>query len=351
MDFIKPNTQLYNVPFRVLDGFNGMPYRQLGSSGLRVSNVGLGTWKMGYPETGDGSRIDEKQARDIFDRAIELGVTFWDTANRYNNASGNSERIIGKWMKDNEEQRRNVIVATKLFGGMDGHSPNHSGLSRSNILDSVYASLQRMQLTYIDVLYFHQFDAHTPVEESIAAIEDLVRQQVIRYFAVSNFSPDQLESYRKVIQDVSPRSRITAVQNNFDLLNGETPNQTGTLAYSAEHGISYVAWSPLARGLLSDRYVNPDRLGPGNRLYDEGDLDKALEPAIKQKLQKLASLSQAWGMELNQLALAYMLTLPGMGPVIPSSSTVKQLEANAAAGKLVLTEEQQDKVREALLAE
>jgi aryl-alcohol dehydrogenase-like predicted oxidoreductase len=205
-----------------------------------------------------------------------------------------------------------------------------------------------MQLDYIDVLYFHQFDALTPIEESLAAIEDLVRQQAIRYFAVSNFNQEQLESYRKVTEGSFPRTRITAVQNNFDLLNGETANQTGVLSYSAEHGISYVAWSPLARGLLSDRYINPEGVGPGSRLFDEGDLDKALEPAIAQRLQKLAVLSQAWGMELNQLALAYMLTLPGMGPVIPSSSTVKQLEANAAAGRIVLTNEQQAKVREAL---
>src|SRR5690606_21627920 len=126
----------YNLPFKVND-FQQMPYRRLGNSGLNVSNVGLGTWKMGYPETGDGSRVIEATAFEIFDLAIELGVTFWDTANRYNNSSGNSERIIGKWLKNNASQRRNIVLATKLSGTMDGITPNHCGLSRTNILEAL----------------------------------------------------------------------------------------------------------------------------------------------------------------------------------------------------------------------
>lgn len=348
MDFLTPNPSLYNTPFRVTDGFKGMPYRPLGASGLRVSNVGLGTWKMGYPETGDGSRIDERQAWAIFDRSVELGVTFWDTANRYNNGSGNSERVIGTWMKNNPEQRRNIILATKLFGGMDGTTPNHSGLSRSNILDSVYASLQRMQLEHIDLLYFHQFDPLTPIEESLEAIEDLVRQRLVRYFAVSNFTVDQLASYKSAGAAASARTRIVAVQNQFDLLHGESAGHPGVLAYAAEHNLSYIAWSPLARGLLSDRYLTRDGSGPGDRLYDEGALETPLAPDITRKLHKLAGLSQEWGLPLSQLALAYMLTVPGMGPVIPSSSNVRQLEANAAAGKLILTDEQKSRISEAL---
>lgn len=349
MDFLTPNPKLYNVPFRVTDAFKGMPYRALGASGLRVSNVGLGTWKIGYPDTGDGARVDRDQAWALFDRAVELGVTFWDTANRYNNASGNSERIIGEWMKRNPDQRRNLVIATKLFGGMDGITPNHSGLSRGNILDSTYASLQRMQLDYIDVMYFHQFDALTPIEESLAAVEDLVRQGLIRYFAVSNFSVEQLAAYKTASSSSSSiRTRILAVQNQFDPLHGEAAERPGVLDYCAEEGISFIAWSPLARGLLSDRYLTREAVGPGDRLFDEGAVDEMLAPEVLRKLNGLASLSREWGMSLSQLALAYMLTLPGMGPVIPSSSTVEQLEANAAAGKILLTAEQTQQIRQAL---
>jgi aryl-alcohol dehydrogenase-like predicted oxidoreductase len=348
MNPLEPNPSLYNVPFRTLD-FNGMPYRNLGRSGIRVSNIGLGTWKIGYPDTGDESRIDEKLAFQLFDRAVELGVTFWDTANRYNNASGNSERIIGNWLKRNPDQRRNIVLATKLFGGMDGISPNHNGLSRSNIVDSVYASLARLQVDHIDLLYFHSFDELTPIDESLAAIEDLVQQRLIRYFAVSNFTMDQLGSYRAVADKMSVRCRILAVQNQYDLLHGETSNREGVLKYCEETGISFICWSPLARGLLTNRYLDLTKVGPGDRLYDEGGLKNGLSQPILQKLQRLAVLSEAWGLELSQLVISYMLTIPGMGPLIPSSSTLQQLESNAAAGAIVLTDEQTRQVAEALM--
>ncbi len=347
MDHRKPHPELYNAPW-ITDEFNGMPYRLLGSSGLRASNVGLGTWKVGYPETGDGSRVGEKVALQIFDRAIELGVTFWDTANRYNAASGNSERVIGTWMQNNPDQRRNVVLATKVFGGMDGRTPNHSRLSRGNILDSVYACLERLQVDYIDLLYFHAFDPITPLEESLAAIEDLVQQDLIRYFGVSNFTVEQLALYRAAEKSFSVRCRVVAVQNQFNILHGESASHPGVLAYAARTGISFVAWSPLARGLLTERYLDLSKVGPGDRLYDEGTLQKETSGPIMEKLHRLAELAREWGLQLNQLAIAYMLTLPGMGPVIASASSVQQLESNATGGKVILSEEQRGRAKEAI---
>ena len=346
MDHLKPHTEFYNVPW-IAEDFNGMPYRPLGRSGLKVSNVGLGTWKIGYPDTGDGSRVDAKTAMKIFDRALELGVTHWDTANRYNNASGNSERIIGLWFRANPDQRRNVILASKIFGGMDGRSPNHCRLSRTNIVESVYASLKRLQLDYIDILYFHAFDPDTPVEESLETVDDLVRRDLVRHFAVSNFSRDQLESYRRSEERISARSRVLAVQNQFDILNGEAKH-AGVLEFCSESGISYVAFSPLARGLLSERYLTPAAVGKGDRLFDEGTLEKDLSPAVVKKLSALDAVGRKWGMGITQLTLAYMLTIPGMGPVIPSSMTVEQLENNAAAGKVRLDDEQKSQLKKIL---
>lgn len=348
MDAKTPNPSLYNVPFRT-DQFNDMPFHALGNSGLQVPNVGLGTWKVGYPETGDGSRVDEQTAFQIFDRAIELGVTMWDTANRYNNASGNAERVIGGWLAKNEDQRRNVVIATKLFGGMDGLTPNHSGSSRGNILESVYASLERMQTDYVDLLYFHRYDPHTPIEESLTAIEDLVRQDLVRYFAVSNFTIEQLDSYAAVNKNLSIRSRVLAVQNQFDLLNGEPNPYEGVLEYASNKGISFIAWSPMVRGLLTEKYLDASKVGPGDRLFDEGTMEKDVTPSLMDKVLQLAALAHGWDMELNQLVIAYMLSLPGMGPIIPSCSNVAQLESNAKGGKIVLTEEQREKVKSVLV--
>ena len=347
MDHLKPHPEFYNIPFHT-DDFNGMPYRTLGTSGLRVSNVGLGTWKMGFPETGDGARVDEKGSMGILDRAVELGVTFWDTANRYNGASGNSERIIGRWFKRNEDQRRSIVLATKICGGMDGTTPNHGGLSRGNVLDSVHASLARLQVDYIDLLYFHRPDPGVPIEESLSALIDLVACDQVRYFAVSNFTTEDLSAYRQVEQRLGIRSRILAVQNQYDILLGETDSYPGVLDYCNTNGLSMVAWGPLRRGLLTHRYLEPSKAGPGDRLYDEGILEREAAPAVIAKLEKLDALAQEWGITLSQLALVCMLKLPGMGPVIPSASTVEQLESNAAAGTITLTEEQTNRVREVL---
>lgn len=337
------NPALYNLPFKI-GNFNGMPYRRLGNTGLKVSNVGLGTWKMGYPETGDGSRVNESTAFAIFDLAVELGVTFWDTANRYNNSSGNSERIIGKWLKNNSAQRRNIVLATKLSGAMDGMTPNHCGLSRANIMEALYRSLERLQVDCIDLLYFHSFDEETPIEESLAAIEDAVSQDLVRYFAVSNFNIGQLKAYLGCSIKFSVRSRIAAVQNQFDILSGEAADYTGTFALAEQEGISYIAWSPLAKGLLTGRYLDDAKIGPGDRLYDEQSLDKAVNRENMAKVRQLAVLATEWDMQLNELVVAYMLRIPGMGPVIPSSSTPEQLRSNAEGGKIALTDTQWDAV-------
>lgn len=345
MDHTKPHPELYGVPFST-DDFNGMPYIPLGRSGLRVPKVGVGLWKIGFPETGDGARVDEKTSFAVLDRALAAGACLWDTANRYNNASGNSERIIGRWFRQNPDRRRDVVVATKVCGGMDGRTPNHGGLSRGCILDSVAACLARLQLDHIDLLYFHRYDPLTPPEESLSAVDDLVRQGLVRYFAVSNFTVNQIETYRDLERHISPRVRLLAVQNQFDILNGESEEYPGVLAHCARTGLSFVAWSPLARGLLTDRYLNPAQARKGDRLVDEGSLSEDMTPGIAAKLARLAALAREWSMPLSRLALAYMLTLPGMGPLIPSASTPDQVEANAAAGKVELSKEQRGKVKE-----
>jgi aryl-alcohol dehydrogenase-like predicted oxidoreductase len=303
---------------------------------------------MGYPEKGDGSRINEKTAFEILDKAVQLGVCFWDTANRYNNASGNSERIIGKWIKQNPSQRRDIILATKLGGCMDGYTPNHCGLSRVNIIESVYASIERLKIEHIDLLYFHAFDQHAPIEESLAAIEDLVSKDVVRYFAVSNFTLAQLSAYKAVYDKNTVRSKIVAVQNEFDIVNKEAEAYKGVLDYTVKHNISFIAWSPLARGLLTEKYLDPKKAGPGDRLFDEAMMDKTNDFSKMEKIRGLARLAHQWNLKLNQLVIAYMLTIPGMGPVIPASSGVDQLTSNAAAGIINLTEEQIKEIKDLL---
>lgn len=348
MSHLEPNISLYNLPAKFSD-FHGMPYRFLGKSGLRVSNVGLGTWKFGYPETGDKSRVDLNNGLAMLDRAWELGVTFWDTANRYNIGSGNSERIIGKWIAANPDKRRDVVIASKMWGGMDGLTPNHWGLSRANIIDSVHASLERLQTDHMDVLYFHHPDPLVPLEESLLAVEDLIREDVIRYFAVSNADMATLQSYDAFLTENAPmRTRVCAVQNRFDILRGENQAEAGVLDYCAEKGISFVAYSPLAQGLLTGRYNDLSKVGAGDRLFDEKNMGDLQNADLLKKLCALTEYAKSMDVALATLVLAYMLKLPGMGPVIPSASSIAQLEANAAAGTLQLTEKQLTDIAEIL---
>jgi aryl-alcohol dehydrogenase-like predicted oxidoreductase len=330
--------KLYGLPF-TMDEFNAMPYRRLGNSGLRVSNVGLGTWKFGYPQTGDGARVDEKAAFKIFDKAIEEGVTFWDTANRYNNSSGNSERIIGRWFKRHPGERRNVELATKLYGTMDGKTPNYCRLSRVNILEATYSCLDRLQTDRIELMQFHSFDDSTPIEESLMAMEDLISQDLVRYFGVSNFGVSHLEQYI-TWSAIFRRSQIQSVQNQFDILYGEDPAKTGVLDFCARTGMSFIAWSPLRGGLLSERYIDRSAVSKGDRLVDENRLDEELTPAVQKKLAPLVRLARQWDLTLTQLALAYMLHISGMGPVIAACSTPQQVAENARAGKVKLDKSQ-----------
>jgi len=337
-DAFRPHPELYNLPFTA-DAYHGMPYKMFGDSGLRVSNIGLGTWKIGYPETGDGSRVDEKTAFRVFDAAVEEGVTFWDTANRYNNSSGNSERIIGKWFAANPGQRRNIELATKIYGAMDGLTPNHCRLSRANILEAVYASLERLRTDRLDILQFHWFDETAPVEESLMAVEDLIAQDLVRYFGVSNFSLVQLDRYA-ALKERFPRAKIRSVQNQYDILYGEDPARKGVLEYCATNRLSFIAWSPLRGGLLSNRYLDKSKIGKGDRLADEKRLEQELTPSVLAKLQKMAVLAKAGGLTVTHLVLAYMLQIQGMGPVIAASSSPKQVKENAAAGKITLDNDQ-----------
>ena len=339
MNHLIPRREFFKAPLDIYE-FKHMPYLQLGNSGLWVSKVGLGTWKYGRPETGDEARVDQATALQIFDRALELGVTFWDTAPRYNNASGNSERVIGEWFAAHPEERRNIILATKVYGGMDGLTPNHCRLTRGNIKESVYASLERMQIEYIDLLYFHHYDPITPAEESFSAIEDLVREDLIRYLGISNFTVDQFKLYQNMEKAFSPRCRILAVQNQFDMLRGEHPDYAGVLDYAANAGVSFIAYSPLAEGFLTNRYLDLTQVTKGDRVYDQGMLNELATKDNYNKLRQLGKLAKEWDLELVQMVLAYTLTIPGSGPVIPGASTVRQLESNAQAGKIQLSGDQ-----------
>ncbi|HUW81733.1 MAG TPA: aldo/keto reductase [Phycisphaerae bacterium] len=323
-----------------------MTFNRLGRSGLKVSDIGLGTWKFGYPEQGDGARADEKTSLAILDKAAELGVVFWDTADRYNAGTGNSERIIGQWLGDNPNERTNIVLATKCRVIMNGVTPNHEGLSRRHITEAVHHSLQRLRQEHIDLLQFHSPDPDCPPEESVRAVDDLIRQGLVQYWGVSNFDVTQLTEYQRVA-DHYLCSRLISVQNHCNVLDKERASQTGVLEFCAANGVGFIPYSPLARGLASDRYVEADAAGPGDRLYDEGDLTKVRTGKALHVVQALSAIGENRGKTVAQIALAWLLSMPGVATVIPSCSTPQQLAENAAASGLRLVAEEMQQIEQA----
>lgn len=314
-------------------------FRSVGRSGLKLPEIGLGTWKFGYPERGDGSRTDERSSLGILDRAFELGVTFWDTADRYNNMSGNSERIIGKWLAANAEQRGNVIIGTKVGGMMDGVTPNHQGLSRHHILEGVRQSLGRLQTDYIDLYQWHLSDPETPLDESLRTMDDLVHRGLVRYIGVSNHSVANLEA----ILELSDRlllERIVSVQNSYNLADGESEGRAGVVSFCDKHNLGIIPYSPLAQGLLTGRYLQGRIPQTGDRLYDEGTADSRITPRTLSIVGALGEVAERHGKTHSQVALAWLLHHTAVCTVIPTARTVEQLEENAGASGFELTDEE-----------
>jgi len=326
--------------------YRQMAFNRLGRSGLKVSDIGLGTWKFGYPEQGDGARADEKTSLAILDKAAELGVVFWDTADRYNAGTGNSERIIGTWLAANPNERTNIVLATKCRVIMNGTTPNHEGLSRRHIIEAVHHSLRRFRQEHIDLLQFHSPDPECPPEESIRAVDDLIRRGLVQYWGVSNFDVAQLTEYQRVA-DHYLCCRLICVQNYCNVLDKERPSQVGVIEFCAANGVGYVPYSPLAKGLASARYVDLDRVGPGDRLYDDGNLAKVRTDKALRVVKALADIAEERGKTIAQIALAWLLSTPGVATVIPSCSTPQQLVENAAASGVRLTTDEMQQIEQA----
>ncbi len=343
--------------------FRGMPYRRMGHSGLWVSEIGLGLWKWGDP-TYDGSRVGEHEGFQILDRALELGITHWDTANSYNGGSGNCERLLGRYLKSRGTRIRDMLVlATKVCNPVrDEHevqrdfSPNEQGASRKYLIQAVEASLRRLQTDYIDLLYHHAPRMlpdgawETPPEETWDALNQLVSQGKVRYLAVANRTTAQLDTEMGALATVAvnPARRIIAVQNRYNLL--ERPrvssqaeatlaDERAFLAYLEEKGIGLVPYMPLAVGLLTGRY-RKGQIDETGRLAQEGWDKELLTERNLERVEKLLVIAQNKGCTLAQLAVAWLLAHEVVASVIAGVTRMSHVEDNVGATRVTLTAEE-----------
>lgn len=345
--------------------FRGMKYRRMGHSGLWVSEVGLGLWKWGDPSY-DGSRVGEHDGFIILDRALELGVTHWDTANSYNMGSGNSERLIGRYFANRGSKARSeVVLGTKIRNTVkeehvlkQDFSPNETGASRRYIMRAVEGSLQRLKTDWIDILYHHMPNLlpdgtwETPLEETWDALNQLVTQGKVRYLAVSNRTAEQLETESEALAAVASNAsrRIIAVQNAYNAL--QRPNVSGLgdgatlddekafLDYVSQQRIGLVPYIPLAVGLLTGRYRKGalDETGRLSEQAGEGWRAQFLTERNLNLVEELAAIADNKGCTLAQLAIAWLLSRRGVCSVIAGVTKIEQLEGNAGAVSVPLTE-------------
>jgi aryl-alcohol dehydrogenase-like predicted oxidoreductase len=307
-----------------------MQYRQLGRTGLRVSTFTLGT--MGFGGTGWASpvgKIDVDGAREQIAIARDAGVNLIDTADVY--SAGLSEEIIGKAIgKDREE----VLLATKVRMPM-GDGPNDAGLSRHHIIRGAEASLRRLGTDYLDLYQVHEWDGHTPLEETLTALDDLVRSGKVRYVGCSNYAAWHLMK-ALAVSDARQLERFASTQVYYSLQNRDI--EAEIVPVCLDQGAGILVWSPLAGGLLSGKYRRGVEAPAGSRhltewdeppVNDEDKLYDTIEVAVK--------IGESHGVSAAQVSLAYLSQKPGITSLIVGSRTPEQLRDNLAAADLELT--------------
>src|SRR5690242_6588305 len=311
-----------------------MEYTHLGRSGLRVSRLVLGTMNFG-PET------DEPTSHAIMDKAHEYGINFFDTANVYGwgENKGRTETIIGNWFAKGGERRDKVVLATKVYGNMapNGHPtesapwPNHDKLSALNIRRAVDASLKRLQTDYIDLYQFHHIDRNTPFEEIWQAIDVLVQQGKILYVGSSNFPGYKIAQANEAAARRGGTIGLVSEQCLYNL--AERRAEMEVVPAAQEYGLGVIPWSPLHGGLLGG-VIKKEVLG-GRRASGRA-ADTLADPAARARLQSYEDLLEKHGLEPGEVALAWLLTRPGVTGPIVGPRTAQQLESAIRAVELEL---------------
>ncbi|WP_437275292.1 aldo/keto reductase [Sorangium sp. So ce375] len=310
-------------------------YRLLGRSGLRVSPLALGTMTFGT-DWGWGSDRDE--ASRILDAYLDRGGNFIDTANKYTN--GTSERLIGELAGDRRER---LVLATKYTLTMRPGDPNAGGNHRKNMVRSVEASLDRLKTDYIDLLYLHAWDATTPVEEILRAMDDLVRAGKVLYVGISD-TPAWQVSRMQAIADLRGWAPLVALQIEYSLI--ERTVERELIPMAQEMGLGVIPWSPLASGVLTGKYTRAD-LDAGGGTADAAGSRKnvaAANGSLTERGLGIADVVKAVAAESGktpaQIAIAWTLLHPAVTAPIMGARTVKQLEDNLAALDVRLTDGQ-----------
>ena len=315
-----------------------MRYKTLGNTGLVVSEICLGTMTFGGKGywTAIGT-LDQSVADSLVARALDAGVNFIDTADVY--SEGLSEEITGRAMKNSGKARTDIVLATKVFGTV-GPGRNDVGTSRGHIMDGVNASLKRLGTDYIDLYQIHGTDPVTPLEETVRAMEDLVRQGHIRYWGVSNWQAWRIAKARG-IADKHGFDKPVTLQAYYTIAGRDLEREIVPLLEEEKMGL--MVWSPLAGGFLSGKYSR-DGAGPNDGRRVTFDFPPVNKERAFDCIDVMREIAEARGVSVARIALAYVLNKRFVMSVIIGAKTVEQLDDNLAAAGIVLTDEEMAKL-------
>lgn len=310
-----------------------MQYVNLGKTGLKVSRLCLGMMSYGAKSWREWV-LEEEEARPFVQRALESGINFFDTADVY--SLGESERVLGNTLRHFGVRRETVVVATKVFQQMSD-DPNDRGLSRKHIMDSIDKSLQRLQMDYVDLYQIHRWDYHTPIEETMEALHDVVKAGKARYIGASSMFAWQFAK-AQFTADLHGWTRFVSMQNHYNLVYREEEREMIPLC--VDQGVGLIPWSPMARGFFAG---NRKRGGGGETTRAQSD------PFAEQlyfRDEDFTVAERAWevaekhGVSASQIALAWMLNKPHITAPIIGATKMEHLNQSIAALEIQLTAEE-----------
>jgi aryl-alcohol dehydrogenase-like predicted oxidoreductase len=299
-----------------------MRYRRLGSSDLNVSEISLGSW-LTY-----GGGVSNKQALACVDKAFDVGINFIDTANVY--AQGGAEEFLGEALS--KRPRDSYILGTKLFWPMNGDR----GLSREQVFKQLDLSLERLRTDYVDLYQCHRYDEETPLEETMTALTEVVRQGKVRYIGFSEWTADQIQAALALVPTVE---KFVSSQPQYSILYRIPEREVIPLC--RQNGISQIVWSPLAQGALTGKYKPGEEPPAGTRAASQQmgwSMDSFRDDDVLEAVQQLVPIADGLGITMAQLALAWVLREENVASAIAGASRPEQVEENAAASGIELDE-------------
>jgi aryl-alcohol dehydrogenase (NADP+) len=315
-----------------------MDYVRLGTTGMKVSRICLGTMTYGTPQWRDWV-LNEDESRPFYKRAVELGVNFFDTADMY--SVGVSEEVTGRALKA-LTKRDEVIVATKVFNRM-GPDPNAFGLSRKHIMDGIDASLKRLGMEYVDLYQVHRWDGDTPIEETLEALNDVVRAGKARYIGASSMYAWQFAK-ALFLSDRRGWTRFVSMQDHYNLVYREEEREMIPLC--VDQGIGMIPWSPLARGFLTGSRTREKSGATTRSKSDEFAHHMYYQDEDFSIVDRLGTVAREIGKTNAQVALAWMLSKPYVTAPIVGASKLPHLDQAVEALSIKLTAEQIKKLEE-----